>query len=223
MEMENKRMVQTNPMPAIQPVEDIVICNGDTGNFRVPLHPKPLSKNKQNRFPRSSPRVALIDRIKRKPKITVEIPIVKEDKFEFLKHLLPELYSKLTLLQEAMDQPIDDFSETEEKPKMKRPRLTLLGSMKKPYVKKSPRLTGFIYWTETIYAARKTPWDPVHLELQIRIHTARPRTKQEEEETRKNLDKSFARRNSMGFERLKVKNQPIVKWNKYYKTSYSII
>jgi len=104
-----------------------------------------------------------------------------------------------------------------------RPRMTLLGSMKKSY-KKPLRSTRFITWTVTKMKAGSRSDSPV-VEWTMEMNSAisNIRTEANELETRKVLANSHNARNKMSDEhRLKL-HKAVQKWNQCFGTFYSII
>lgn len=105
----------------------------------------------------------------------------------------------------------------------RRPRMTLLGSMKKPYIKTRP-FKRFTIWTVTKMRAREDPSDSVEIERKDELDSfALITSAKDEKKTRDMLMRSFVARRTMSYERLQKLNEAIELWNAEFKTLYSIL
>lgn len=110
----------------------------------------------------------------------------------------------------------------------RRPRRTLLGSMRKPYKKPLVPINGKT-WTEIKFKARQDESDDIVAESEKKWNEQRMRLKtldnrmDDEEKTREYLDKSAEAREAMSRDRLFRKNEAVQNWNQYFNTFYSLV
>lgn len=108
------------------------------------------------------------------------------------------------------------------KPRKQRPKMTLLGSMRKTY--SVPELTRVTTWTVTKMKARENPWDSVVVEWRDKCDSLTyARTATDKERSKERLKECHLFRQKKTFEWLQKQNEAVQDWNRCFGTLYSII